>query len=155
VTDERVTRGGERRVRVEVRPAPDSDPAARAERTPHLAHGAPTVGEELQAVMAGDDVEPAVIDREVLRVALDVGDRRGAVLDGLGAGDREHRRPHVDAGDQTLAPGAARGPAGDDPGSAGDVENAGARVDPDHIEQAFPDLLPLFDGVAPKLAAPR
>ncbi len=96
----------------------------------HLADRRRAIGQEHQRHLAQDDVERAVGERERCGVGLppfDVGTDP--------AGDGEHRLVEVDADDAGSRPGQVSCGAGDDAGTAGDVEHAAARCHPAGLAQ--------------------
>ena len=106
-------------------PGADGQPPAGVERAAQLARRGRPVGEELEPLLADDDVEPlAVAERERAGVALapvDVGGDRPR--------DGEHGGAEVDAHDRAPLPHALLREPRDDARPAGDVEHAVARAD--------------------------
>ena len=83
-----------------------------------------SVGDELKSLLTGDDVELAVAERQLLRVALDELDVFASVF----AGDLEHPRGEVepDGAPEVRHAGSRR--AQHDSRAAGDVQQRGRRV---------------------------
>ncbi len=112
-------------------PVAHRDASARRERTVHLAHRRAAVGEELQALLADDDIE---------LFPLAQGKRRGIPLAPIDIGrdatrDPEHRSADVDADDRPAFTEPGPGLPGDGTGAARDVENAIARPKSDLVQR--------------------
>jgi hypothetical protein len=126
--------GGEGRVVVDGPPDGQGQPSTRGEDPPRLTKGERRVGNELQPLLAADDVEGTVGQRQgggVGAVPLDPDREAG----GGRGGDLEHALVHVRAGHDTAGPDPGRGPAGHDPGAAGHVEHACSLLDPGQVEE--------------------
>jgi hypothetical protein len=126
--------GGVAGVVVDGPPDGQGHPPARGQDPPCLGQGERPVGEELQALLAADQVDGAV------------GQWRGgglglAPLDphtqaGRGRlGDLDHPLVEIGAGDGPAGPDPEGGLAGHDPGAAGDVEHPLAGPHPGQVEQ--------------------
>jgi hypothetical protein len=99
------------------------------------------VGEELQALLTGRDVEAPVRNRQAVRRCLEVVNAR-AVRDRSPAdGDREHRRAEVAARHPPGRPGLSGRQPGDRSRAAGNIKHRLARLDGQLAKELTPPRL--------------
>jgi len=132
---------GERGALLDALPDRDPDPAARAERAPHLGQRCEPVGKELQALLAGCDVEALVRNRQPVRGRLGVVDGRAASDRSPALGDREHRRAHITTRHPPRRPAPGRREPGDRPRAAGNIEDRLARLERELPQELAPPRL--------------
>jgi len=132
---------GERGALLDALPDRDPDPAARAERAPHLGQRCEPVGKELQALLAGRDVEALVRNRQPVRGCLGVVDGRAASDRSPALGDREHRRAHITTRHPPRRPAPGRREPGDRPRAAGNIEDRLARLERELPQELAPPRL--------------
>ena len=127
---------------------PDDDAATRPDDEHQLGEPGVDVAEVLEDLDGDRAVEGRVADWELRRLALDQPDVR-PVAD-LSAGDGEHRRAGVDAGDRTVLPDDVEDVSDVEPRPAADVEHLvaglasqrflGERAPPSDVARAIDDL---------------
>src|SRR5207302_1133587 len=96
-------------------------PATRFERPEHLGNGSRSVGEELQTLLAGHDIEGGVGHRQRVCRGNQVLDRR-AVRSPLATGQLDHRPAEIGANDPAGWPESTGGNPGDGTRAGGNVQ---------------------------------